>query len=340
MIKKIIEADINYIIKEINYKKFKNKKILITGCNGLLGKYLTIFFCIINQKYNNNNKIYIISKNKLSKDIKIYKDKNLIFFKKDLSKKFNFKKKVDFIFHAACYGQPGKWIENKINTINLNVFTTKTLLDIAKINNARFIFFSSLDIYGKITKYQIPIKEEYEGLLNSTSSLAAYGESKRLGETLCSIYRNDFKLKIYIARVFHTYGPGITASDKRVIADFIKMALFKRKIKLFDLGKDIKQFGYIRDIILKILNIILFGKSLVYNVAGKSTLSILKLAKIIAKELNINKIIISKNNYSKKYISKINKIIKANTTKYDREFGVMKEMNMENGIKNIIKTFR
>ena len=36
----------------------------------------------------------------------------------DLSKKFTFNKKVDYIFHAACYAQPQKFITNKFETIN------------------------------------------------------------------------------------------------------------------------------------------------------------------------------------------------------------------------------
>ena len=36
----------------IDINKFKNKTILITGVNGLIGGTLTDYFCNINEKYN------------------------------------------------------------------------------------------------------------------------------------------------------------------------------------------------------------------------------------------------------------------------------------------------
>ena len=39
------------------------------------------------------------------------------------------KKKFDFIFHCATYGQPKKWSGNEWGTINLNINILKFILD-------------------------------------------------------------------------------------------------------------------------------------------------------------------------------------------------------------------
>ena len=38
-------------------------------------------------------------------------------------------------------------------------------------------------------------------------------------------------MNIHVVRPANTYGPGLTIWDKRVIAEFIKKALYQKKIK-------------------------------------------------------------------------------------------------------------
>ena len=67
--------------------------------------------------------------------------------KKDVSKKFSHNKKVDII-HAAGIASPFYYRKQPIKTLDVAIDGTRNLLDIAKKNNAKFIFFSSSEIYG------------------------------------------------------------------------------------------------------------------------------------------------------------------------------------------------
>ena len=70
-------------MKNQNSINLKNKKILLTGGLGILGK------AIIKELLKNNAKILIIDKKKINTNSKIIKNKNIKFYNIDIT---NFKK--------------------------------------------------------------------------------------------------------------------------------------------------------------------------------------------------------------------------------------------------------
>ena len=69
---KIILSDIKFIIQKINNIKnhFKNRKILIIGGTGFIGKWLILTFHHLNKIKKSNIKIYVLTRNK-SKFLKV-----------------------------------------------------------------------------------------------------------------------------------------------------------------------------------------------------------------------------------------------------------------------------
>ncbi|MBU2633770.1 MAG: NAD-dependent epimerase/dehydratase family protein [Nanoarchaeota archaeon] len=275
----IVEEDLLKILEKVEIGKFRNKSILVTGSNGLIGTYIIMALYLANKNHNLNIKVIGISKNEpndLLSEIK--ENKNIILYKKNLVNDFEFNEKVDYIIHAATYAQPIKFLENKLETIKLNTVVTEKLLDICKKNNASFLFMSSSEIYGQAEK--IPTPETYNGNCSTTYDRAPYTESKRLGETICSIFKG-FGMDVKIARGSSIYGPGISIYDKRVLGNFLNKALIKKSIDLLDSGKQERAWLYVGDCIVMLFNILLHGKSLVYNVGGEEMVSIRKLAEVI-----------------------------------------------------------
>lgn len=317
---KIIKDDCLDILKEIDLKPFKNSSILLTGSNGLLGQYLVHLIYLANKIHRLNCKLYCLSLHQPNRNIKpLLSDKKIVPIQVDLSKPFLIEYKVDYIFHAACYAQPSKFIRDPLSTIRLNVDATQRLLELAKKNKARFLFFSSAEVYGEIPKELILVPETYYGNCSTTSLRAIYGESKRLGETICSIFRRDYDVKAYIARLSHVYGPGISIKDERVLGDFIRKALVEKKIKMLDQGKAIKTFGYIADIIKMLLLIISQGKEMIYNVGGIDSLSIRELAEEVGKYCQVP-VIVPKKKSKLKHIGKDPTFVKLDLSKIRKEF--------------------
>tara|TARA_B110001450_G_scaffold117453_1_gene110918 strand:- start:2675 stop:3715 length:1041 start_codon:yes stop_codon:yes gene_type:complete len=327
MLNKIVEDDCKFIIKNIKLNKFKKKKILILGGNSFIASYIQTVLSLINCQ------ITSVSLNKPKGIIKEIKKSNFRFIKADLNDEKKIKKilgrKFDFIFHLATYGQPKKWKKNELSTIHLNINLLKNVLNHSVKYKSRILYMSSAAVY-ELSKKDELIKEYSKLSVGSFDSEIIYANSKIIGEQLCRIYREKFKIPVYVVRPAHTYGPGQDFKDPRVIPQLIKRAFLSKYIYLLDKGKSVRTWGYILDITMMILNIIQFGKSSIYNVTGNDHKSILQVTKIIAKLFNGKKIMI--NNKKLTYTNSKPTTLKISSKKYNLEFKNEFKTSFINGI--------
>ena len=239
-------------------KYFQGKKILITGGNGFLGKYFVEIF----KKYNEflNNKLeLVVYDNTFKKNFNL-KSNNISFIRKDVSSNVITKKKFDIIIHAAGIASPFYYRKKPIETLDVAINGTRNCLDIAKKYNSKFIFFSSSEIYGDPDSKSVPTKETYKGNVSSLGPRACYDESKRVGETLCYIYKNYYNIHTNIIRPFNIYGPGMGQNDYRIFPNFISNILNKKKINIYGSGTQTRTYCYITDAIEGFIRVICFGK--------------------------------------------------------------------------------
>lgn len=275
----IIEEDLLRVLERVELGKLRNKSILVTGSNGLIGTYIIMVLYLANKKHSLNIRVIGVSKNDPNDTLsEIREDKDITLYKKNLVDDSEFDEKFDYIIHAATYAQPVKFLENKLETIKLNTVVTEKLLDMCKKNTSSFLFISSSEIYGQAEK--IPTPETYNGNCSTTYDRAPYTESKRLGETICSVFK-EIGVDVKVARGSSVYGPGISIYDKRVIGNFLNKALIKKSIDLLDSGRQERAWLYVGDCVIMLLNILLHGKSFIYNVGGEELVSIKRLAEII-----------------------------------------------------------
>lgn len=280
---RFIEQDCLEYIEKIDLTPLRGKTVYITGANGLIGTYVIYMLHLANVIKNAGINIVAVSKSPPGSHLKdIFKDR-YTFYSADLIRPDCncFEEKADYIIHGATYAQPKKFIQNYMETIHLNTTVTERLLKKAKNDGATLLFLSSSEVYGNPDEEHVPTGEDYPGLCSPVDVRAIYSESKRMGETLCFAYRNFEGVNAKIARISMTYGPGIGLKDERVLAHFLRQALYEKKITMLDDGSKIRTFCYIADCVLMLLYIMLYGKNFVYNVGGKDSISIRSLAEEI-----------------------------------------------------------
>ena len=282
--------DISEIISGIRdcKKKLKNQRILLVGANGFLGKYFTEVFKELIDKDKIKFKLdcydnFISSKNNPD----IPKNHNYIkFYKKDISK-IIIKKKYDKIIFLAGIASPFIYKKYPLETLSVSYNGLENLLKHSLKYKTELVFFSSSEIYGNPDKKNIPTKETYYGNVNSFGPRSCYDEGKRVGETLCYIYKNYFNSKIKIIRPFNVFGPLMNKKDYRVIPNIINKINNNQKILIHGSGRQTRTFCYITDAMVGFLRVILFGKfGEIYNIGNQfNEISMIKLVKIFDKLL-------------------------------------------------------
>jgi len=229
-------------------------KILVTGAYGLVGQHI----CKLLEKDYPNIEITKLKYRELA----LIKDNSIGF---------------DFVIHAAGYGQPLKFSQDKIETIRIHTLTTDNLFRYLR-PEGKFLFISSSEIYSGSPS---PNKETDIGTTTPQHSRACYIEGKRCGEAICMAYKEQ-GYDVKIARLALAYGPGTKKYDTRVLNQLIEQAIMNKHIELLDDGGAVRTYCYVEDAAQMMLDILFKGKDVVYNVGGQSTVSIRELAVKIA----------------------------------------------------------
>ena len=287
LLNEIIFDDIKNITNfPLSWMKFSGNTFLISGANGFLPSYMIHTLLYLNKKFSKKIKIFAIVRNK-NKSEKVFsdylQDPALKIIAHDLTKPLKLNSKIDYIIHAASQASPKFYKIDPVGTLLPNVIGTKNLLDLAVKNKIKcFLFFSSGEVYGNFKNKKI--EENSFGSIDPTELRSCYAESKRMGENMCISWYNQYKVPTKIARIFHTYGPGMKLDDGRVFADFVSNVVQNKNLIVKGDGKVIRPFCYISDTTLALFTILLKGRSgESYNVSNPNCrIRIKNLAKLLS----------------------------------------------------------
>lgn len=286
---RIIDEDITQIISDnlIDWSRFRNKTVLVTGANGMLPAYLVFTFLYLNKLYDFETKVIALVRNKTKADAKFkdfIQDPHLKILVQDISEPINVSEDIHFIIHAASQASPKYYGVDPVGTINANVIGTINTLQLAKDKQVEaYLFFSSSEVYGIVNPEYFPFKESDYGYIDLLNVRTCYAESKRMGENLCVAWNYQYNVPAKIVRIFHTFGPGMQLDDHRVFADFCSNIVKNEDIILKSDGSAVRLFCYITDAVKAYIKVLLDGQSAcaynVANVAGE--ISMIELAEML-----------------------------------------------------------
>ncbi len=338
--------DLDYQLKKIDLERIKDKRILITGANGLICSYIVDILIYANIYYNTNITIIAMgrSKEKIRERFSYYYDNELFIpIIQDVCEPFNCNN-IDYIIHGASNANPKLYITDPVGTMNANYLGILNMLNLAKRNKCKILYISSSDIYGFIDNFDNDLNENEYGYIDILNVRSSYSSSKRASETLCASFYSQYDVNVVIVRPAHIYGPTFSANDSRAVSDFIKKASNGENILMKSDGSSTRSYCYVGDAICGIFKVLFDGiPGNAYNISNnKNIISIKELAELICKYTNTKlKIEIPQNELDKKIDSNV-KVIKISSKKIE-SLGWKTDMNISDGIKltlSIIKEIK
>ena len=311
------------------------KKCLITGITGSGGSYLAEHIL------SKNNKIKIFgiyrsagNKNLLkSKRIKLLKG-NLCNFSK--TQKIIKKVNPDLIFHLASTANVRESFDFPRKTIENNNAVTLNLLEVIRINkiNPLIIICSTSEVYGKVSKKDIPIKET-----KNINPVNPYSVSKAFQDLLSQSYFKSYGLKIIITRMFSYTNARRNDLFQTAFANQIaNIERGKKKILIHGNLNSVRNIIDINDAMEAYWLTAKRGKiGEIYNISGEKVISVGNYLKKLKKLSNVK----IKSKIDKKLLRPVDVTLQiANTKKFVRDTHWSPKISFKKSMKNLLQECR
>lgn len=194
---------------------------------------------------------------------------------------------ADVVVHLASTTHPRAYATQPIGTITANVTGLQNLLDwqLRSCKDGRFLFASSVEVYGQNRGDVEEFDESYCGYLDCNTLRAGYPEAKRLGEALCQAYAAERGAHVYLPRLPRIYGPTLLDSDTKALSQFLRKAVAGADVVLKSEGTQVFSYLYVADAVSALLWVLTRGtEGMAYNAADdRSNISLRDLAGIACK---------------------------------------------------------
>ena len=349
MMNSVIERDLAEIYRSsIPWERLKNKTVLVAGAYGMLPSYMVYMLAYLNE-LTDSYQIQILAMGRNHEKMQrrfreLYKKKYFHPLIQDVCEPVEWNGKVDFIIHAAGLASPQYYKTDPVGTLMPNTIGTYQLLEFARRKQSEgFLLFSSGSVYGSVQGVE-QITENVMGTLDPMDLRSCYGESKRMGETMCKAWAEQYGIPAFSVRIHHTYGPTMELrNDQRVFAEFTRNIVEDKNIVMKSDGSQIRSFCYISDAVVAFFLVLLCGeKGQAYNVANsKEFLTVAQLAELLVglfPEKGLKVIRQERDSVENYMESKMIRIIPPGTEKL-KMLGWSAKISAKEGFKRTVKSF-
>ncbi|MEK7502034.1 MAG: NAD-dependent epimerase/dehydratase family protein [Patescibacteria group bacterium] len=258
----------------------KNKRILITGINGFIGKALRDRLTSLGAIVFGISKSESFNKQVLNSNVLDYTAVN----------KFIKDSKIQICFHLASESLVEEGQLNPYETFKVNIGGTLNILESARKNKLeKVIIASTSHVYGK---NKVPYIESY-----MPRPTRPYETSKACADLIAQSYAKSLNLFILIPRFVNIYGPG-DLHFQRLIPKTIKSVLEDLPPRMWG-GEAIRDYLFIDDaidayLLLAKTEIKKVDENGVFNFGGNSIISvedlIKKIINVSGKKIEIKKV--------------------------------------------------
>ena len=284
--------DYLYVSGILNKLGFTNSSFLITGATGLIGSFIMNTLHFANEKYNFNNKIIAVVRNKEKAELlfpwinKYNTDANLYVVENIANSTLDINS--DYIIHTAGNTNSNYMISNPVETSLEIIEGTKAVLELGRKQNVKGIaILSSMEVYGQILDKTVVDESFPFGFIDPFNVRSCYPMAKRMVENLVCSYFSEYGIPAIVLRLAQTFGYPVDPFEKRLFGLMIKSAKEKHDIVLSTTGNKINNFCYLSDAVSAIFYVLKYGEyGTPYNVCNTaSSMSIIDNARLITDDI-------------------------------------------------------
>ncbi len=281
------QRDIEIILRNpIDWDKFRDKTILVTGATGRLGMYIVEAINKADIDWNLNVTIIALARSE-EKQRKVFGNSielpNIHILVQDITEPIRWDGDIDYIFHTAGAASPQDFTNWPVDALWGHLQGTRNVLELAREKKSeKVMYVSTVEIYGEWGSEE-GIREEDMGPIHCDHARACYPEAKRMCEAMLASYEAQYKVPYVGVRLCHTFGPGISLDDGRAFSEFLRNVINGEDIVLQTDGSAARTYTYVADAIGAMLLAFTKGRDHYYNIANLDNLiSIRDLAELIA----------------------------------------------------------
>lgn len=287
---RIYKEDVERIVSaDLPWEDLEGTEILITGATGMIGSMLVDVLMHVRTEVEFRTVAVSRNMEQLKGMFERYEGLGLELVEHDLNVS-PMKDCFDTIFHCASNTHPLQYSQDPIGTITTNVIGLKNLLDRMKVpsDRGRFVFLSSVEIYGDNRGDVEKFDESYCGYIDCNTARAGYNESKRVGESLCQAYISQKGVDCVIPRLSRSFGPSLRRTDTKALSQFLFNAVEGEDIVLKSAGTQRYSYVYSADAVEGLLYTFFHGgRGEAYNIAGFDD-TLFNIASTLAESANVD----------------------------------------------------
>jgi dTDP-glucose 4,6-dehydratase len=255
------------------------------------------------------------------------------FMEHDVTQPLELAGRFDHVWHLASLASPKEYLGHPIETLESGSTGTRTMLEIARRDGARFLVTSTSECYGD--PLQHPQVETYWGNVNPVGLRSCYDESKRYAEAMTMAYHRYHGVRTNIARIFNTYGPRMALKDGRVVPAFLDQALQGQPLTIFGDGTQTRSFCYVSDMVDGLVRLASSDERFPVNLGNPVELTILEFAErirgLMSEKLPIVFEPLPEDDPQKR---------RPDITKAKRVLGWEPKVNLEDGLRETVEYFK
>ena len=248
---------------------------VVTGGAGFLGSHLCEY--LLGKRY----RVLCVDNLESStlENLEHLRDDDFVFVNHDMVDHLEVDEPVDVVYHLAALASPIDYLRQPLHSLKVGSYGTHHALGLAKWKRARFLLFSTSEVYGDPLVHPQP--ESYWGNVNPIGPRGVYDEAKRYAEAVTMAYHTQQGVDTAIVRIFNTYGPRMRSHDGRAIPTFMRQALENAPITVFGQGEQTRSFCYVDDLIRGLHLLAESDEHLPVNLGNPNEFSILELAQTV-----------------------------------------------------------